>query len=121
MIWSSAEANEEQSLASRAEVLSNATWRLLQLRGYIDEQHQLTHWGKVLESALITAGSSKEFEEATLLAVELVRFKLLSPDTMFENYGGVPLNGTGQCDSEKPSSEQSLLTSLQLSTNAIAC
>ena len=78
-------------------MLSNALWRLLQLRGYVDEKHQLTRWGKVLESILPTVGPSREFEEATFLAVELMRFELLKPDTMFENYGGVPINGTGQC------------------------
>ena len=88
-----------QFLDSQGEVLSNAIWRFLQLRGYIDEKHQLTRWGHVLESVLITAGPSREIEEAALLAVELLRLELLSPDTMFENYGGAPLNGTGQCSS----------------------
>lgn len=78
-------------------MLSNANWRLLQLRGYVDENHQLTHWGKTLESVLTTVGPSRQFEEAALLAVELMRFELLNPDTMFQNYGGAPINGTGQC------------------------
>ena len=77
-------------------MLSNAIWRFLQLRDYIDEKHQLTSWGKVLRDVLLTAGPSRKFEEAALLAVELLRFELLSPDTMFENYGGAPINGTGK-------------------------
>lgn len=68
----------------------------MQLRGYIDEKHQLTKWGKILESTLRTAAPSREFEEAAFLGVELMRFKLLKADTMFENYGGVPIQGTGQ-------------------------
>ena len=70
---------------------------MLQLRGYVDEKHQLTHWGKVLESALLVVGPSRELEEAVLLAVELMRFDLLKPDTMFKNYSGAPINGTGLC------------------------
>lgn len=92
-----------QFLSSRAEVLANAAWRLLQLRGYVDEKHQLTPWGKVLESTLIAAGPSRKFEEAALLAIELMRFELLNPDTMFENCGGAPINGTGQCHSYRHS------------------
>lgn len=78
-------------------MLSNAVWRFLQLRGYIDDKHQLTHWGKILGTALSICGRARESEEAALLAVELMRFGLLNPDTMFENYKGAPVNGSGLC------------------------
>jgi hypothetical protein len=70
-------------------------WRFLQLREYVDEQHQLTAWGKILQEALSAAGTSKDEEEAVFLAVEILRFGLLNPDTMFLGYSGAPGNGTG--------------------------
>lgn len=71
-------------------------WRFLQLRGYVDEQHQLTAWGKVLEKTLVFAGPKKEFEEALFLAVELLRFDLLNPNTLFPDYAGTPQHGSGE-------------------------
>lgn len=71
-------------------------WRFLQLRGYVDEQHQLTEWGNVLQEALFAAGTSKHEEEAVFLAVEMLRFGLVNPDTMFLGYSGAPEHGTGQ-------------------------
>ena len=68
---------------------------MLQLRGYVDEQHQLTKWGKVLQAALEAAGPSRELQEASMIAVELLRFDLLTADTLFPNYGGAPINGSG--------------------------
>lgn len=79
------------------EVATNATWRLLQLRGYIDEKHQLTHWGRVLHKAMASVGQSQELQEAVMIGVELLRFNSLSADTFFPFYAGAPLNGTGQC------------------------
>ncbi|KAL2048106.1 hypothetical protein N7G274_000017 [Stereocaulon virgatum] len=76
------------------EILANVVWRFLQLRGYVDEQHQLTEWGKILETALDAAGTRKDQEEAVFIAVELLRFELVSPDTMFLGYAGAPEHGT---------------------------
>ncbi|KAL8914238.1 MAG: hypothetical protein Q9171_001109 [Xanthocarpia ochracea] len=80
----------QNPLQSRDEVCANAVWRFLQLRGYIDRQHQLTAWGKVLDSILSITGSQTEQEKAALLAVELMRFGLLNADTMFSAYSGAP-------------------------------
>ena len=84
-----------QPLQSRGEVCANAVWRFLQLRGYIDRQHQLTAWGKVLDSILSITGSQSEQEKAALLAVELMRFGLLNADTMFSAYSGAPSRSNG--------------------------
>ena len=84
-------------LKHRDEILANAVWRLLQLRGYLNEQHQLTEWGKVLEAVWSASGTRRDEEEAALIAVELMRFELINPDTMFLGYGGAPGNGSGRC------------------------
>lgn len=84
-------------LKHRDEILANAVWRLLQLRGYLNDQHQLTEWGKVLEAVWSASGTRRDEEEAALIAVELMRFELINPDTMFLGYGGAPGNGSGRC------------------------
>ncbi|KAL8842147.1 MAG: hypothetical protein Q9176_002840 [Flavoplaca citrina] len=81
---------KRQPLRTRAEICANAIWRFLQLRGYVDRQHQLTAWGKVLDSMLSIAGPQAQQEKAALLAVELMRFGLLNADTMFSAYSGAP-------------------------------
>ena len=70
-------------------------WRFLQLRGYVNEKHQLTDWGEVLKAALDASGSRKDQEEAVFIAVELLRLGLVTPDTLFLGYAGAPENGSG--------------------------
>ncbi|KAL9612503.1 MAG: hypothetical protein Q9167_002888 [Letrouitia subvulpina] len=77
------------------EIKANAVWRFLQLRGYIDRQHQLTSWGKVLETVLSAVDHEQDQEKAAILAVELMRLDLLTADTMFTGYSGAPMRGTG--------------------------
>ncbi|KAL8710079.1 MAG: hypothetical protein Q9220_005351 [cf. Caloplaca sp. 1 TL-2023] len=78
----------------RGEVCANALWRFLQLRGYIDQQHRLTTWGKVLDGMLLISGSNVQGEKAVFLAVELLRLGLLNANTMFERYPGAPVRGS---------------------------
>ncbi|KAL8995584.1 MAG: hypothetical protein Q9169_004695 [Polycauliona sp. 2 TL-2023] len=81
---------KRQLLQSPGEICANAVWRFLQLRGYVNRQHQLTVWGKVLDSILSVTGFEAPQEKAALLAVELMRFGLLNADTMFSAYSGAP-------------------------------
>ncbi|KAM5473767.1 hypothetical protein MferCBS49748_000731 [Microsporum ferrugineum] len=81
-------------LTSKQEILSNVTWRFLQLRGYVDTKHQLTTWGKALESALASLKPSDNLEEPTFLAVELIRLGILSSKDWFPNISGGPMRGT---------------------------
>lgn len=74
-------------------------WRFLQLRGFVNDEHQLTSWGKVLEATLIVSGANKAQEEAAFLAVELLRLGLLNADTMFRDYSGAPMRGSGEKNS----------------------
>lgn len=76
--------------------MSNVMWRFLQLRGYIDDKRQLTHWGQALESALSSLDPSENLEEPTFLAVELIRLGILNKNDWFPNISGGPTRGTGE-------------------------
>ena len=86
-------------MKTRHEITANAIWRFLQIREYVNEKHQLTHWGKVLHAALSkvskVGGGGRDQEEAAFLAIELLRLGLLNPDTMFAGYSGAPIRGDG--------------------------
>ncbi|QIW94828.1 hypothetical protein AMS68_000346 [Peltaster fructicola] len=91
------------TLQSSSEFLSNALLRFLQGRGYIDESHNPTSWGKAYLAAINqaktnqymdSAESTAEAEEAIFLALELVRLDLLNGSPMFTSYSGAPLRGS---------------------------
>jgi hypothetical protein len=93
--------SETQNLKSQSEILSNAMWRLLHLRGYINNDHQLTNWGVALNitlGVLISMGfeSMNEIEEAAFLAFELLRFDQLNARNRHREWIGVPLKGSEQ-------------------------
>ena len=77
------------------EILYNALWRFLALREYVDQNHNLTAWGKVLISVITTLNGNKELEEAAVMAVELLRLGILNDSNMF-HYNGAPMRGTRQ-------------------------
>ncbi|KMP08855.1 hypothetical protein CIRG_08536 [Coccidioides immitis RMSCC 2394] len=83
-------------LSSKSEILANVTWRFLQLRGYIDEKHQLTTWGKALEAALSSLNPSENLEEPAFLAVEMLRLGILNSKDVFANISGGPMRGTAE-------------------------
>lgn len=80
-------------LSGTEEVRSNALWRFLQLRGYINSDHTLSPLGQSLQAALSQAGD-EELEEPIIVALELLRLKALNPDDMFPTYGGAPQRGS---------------------------
>ena len=88
-------------LNSKKEILSNALWRLLHLRGYINDQHELTAWGKALRvtvkalgPTIKTFGDVHHIEEATFLAYELIRFDNLHTRNRHPELIGGPLRGS---------------------------
>ena len=81
-------------LKSKEEILSNTLWRCVQLRGYVDTKHNLTGWGKALQAALSHLDPEDHLEEATFLAVELVRLNLMKANDLFATYIGAPLRGS---------------------------
>ncbi|GAB1214480.1 hypothetical protein ATERTT37_003643 [Aspergillus terreus] len=93
----SLKARESQPLSSQDEILANVFWRFLQLRGYIDEKtHQLTQWGACLEQALSVLDPSDTLEEATFLAIEMLRFGLLNSKQWFSHVSGGPMRGSDE-------------------------
>lgn len=89
-------------LVHASDVKLNIIYRFLQLRGYIDKEHQTTKWGNALVAALEALDSSDEAQEAGILAVELLRLGLID---------GSDLNGAPRTPS---TSTQSLERFLQI-------
>ncbi|TAQ84877.1 hypothetical protein B7494_g6798 [Chlorociboria aeruginascens] len=91
------------ALNSVPEILSNALWRLLHLRGYVNNKHELTSWGKALAVTLKALGPSiktyndvNHMEEAAFLAYELIRFDNLNSRNRHTELIGGPLRGTDE-------------------------
>jgi hypothetical protein len=89
-------SNDQKPLSSQEEILANVYWRFLQLRGYIDEKHRLTSWGVCLDQALSVLDPADNLEEATFLAVEMVRFGLMNSKEWFSHVSGGPMRGSGE-------------------------
>ena len=62
------------TLKSQREVCCNVIWRFLQLRGYLNDKHQLTSWGEVLATIMAELGKDEDTEELAIVAVEMMRF-----------------------------------------------
>lgn len=82
-------------------IKSICIWRFLHIRGYVDDQHELTSWGSALATALATieptAKKYPEFPhlyESILVAIELIRFELLNARNPHDELRGLPLNGS---------------------------
>ena len=74
------------------DVRSNIVFRFLQDRGYINEDHTLSGWGRMLKASFDRAAadsrmadqeSKTEMEEIIFLAVELIRLDILGTQQMF--------------------------------------
>jgi hypothetical protein len=85
-------SREDKPLSSPEEVRSNAIWRFLQLRGYIQQDHQLSTLGQCLQTAF-ARHNQQDLEEPTLLAFEMLRLNLLNSNNMFP-YNGSPQRGS---------------------------
>lgn len=66
-------------LKTKDEIVLNTYWRFLQLRGYVDESHNLTDLGHALAKACETL-TDNSFIENVIVAFELLRLKLLKYD-----------------------------------------
>lgn len=82
-------------------IQSICLWRFLHLRGYVDDSHSLTHWGKALAATLsaLEPTVKKHAEvpnlyEHALVAIELIRLGLLHAGNKHEELRGYPMNGT---------------------------
>ncbi|EAQ85945.1 hypothetical protein CHGG_07198 [Chaetomium globosum CBS 148.51] len=82
-------------------IKSICIWRFLHIRGYVDDQHELTSWGSALATALAaiepTAKKYPDFPhlyESILVAIELIRFELLNTRNPHGELRGLALNGS---------------------------
>lgn len=93
------------------ELLANATFRFLEDRDYINNDHTLSAWGKALSAALGHASTNgylstvedpREVEEAIFMAFELHRLDALNSTNMFPaaTFQGAPQRGS---DTDKAS------------------
>ncbi|KAH8600056.1 temperature dependent protein affecting M2 dsRNA replication-domain-containing protein [Bisporella sp. PMI_857] len=90
-------------LKSTSEVLSNAIWRFMHLRGYTNDDHELSTWGKALATTFKAIspivqkfGDVHHLEEAAFLAFELLRFGNLNSRNPHTKLIGGPLRGTDE-------------------------
>lgn len=90
-----------KGLQSGDAIVSLTIWRLLQLRGYVNDGHTLTDWGNALATSMSafepTVKQHPEVPhlyEAILVAFELLRFELLNARNKHEELRGLALNGT---------------------------
>ena len=85
-------AHAYPALKTTDEIVANAFFRFLHVRQYINDSHELTKWGQVLETVLSSLGSTSRAEDTALLAVELMRLGLLN---------GNEVDGTAVSSTEK--------------------
>ncbi|OQE27803.1 hypothetical protein PENSTE_c004G02699 [Penicillium steckii] len=81
-------------LSAQNDILSNVMWRFLQLRGYVDDKHKLTVWGKCLDQALSNVDPADNMEEAIFIAIEMLRMDLLNTKQWFSHVSGGPMRGS---------------------------
>ncbi|KAL2025036.1 hypothetical protein VTK56DRAFT_38 [Thermocarpiscus australiensis] len=98
---SSQQKEKMRGVGSADIIKSICLWRFLHIRGYVDDQHELTKWGSALATALSALEptvkkypSVPHLYEAVLVAFELIRFELLNARNKHEELRGLPLNGT---------------------------
>lgn len=77
---------KSRNLISKDELLANSIWRMLHLRDYIDDSHNLTATGKMLLA--IVEALPLELQESALVAAELIRYGRLSGES--SPYPGIP-------------------------------
>ncbi len=84
---------DHPALRTANEVVANTVFRFLQVRGYVDEQHNLTTWGKALEAGLAVAD-----EEYTIVGIEMLRMGLFTGNFA----SGDPVSKTGSFSTPDP-------------------
>lgn len=94
------EKDKDIKLTSDSEVISNVLWRVLHLRGYINDKHELTSWGRALATTLKAVASDVKnykdvhhLQEAAFLGFELLRFDNLNSRNRHSELIGGPLRG----------------------------
>lgn len=83
---------EHPAIKSQTEILANVYWRFLHIRGYVDDKHELTSYGTMLDAALTAVNGNGNMEELAVVAVELFRLGLLNTNSVT----GAPVPTSGK-------------------------
>lgn len=93
-----------QELSEPKELIANTVLRFLEDRGYINNDHTLSAWGKALKAAFdhakrsgyMSSAGHKEAEEVIFMAFELHKLDTLTTSQMFpsDKYLGAPMRGS---------------------------
>ena len=78
--------NPTRLLWSGDELLANSIWRMLRLRDFVDDKHNLTSSGEML--AAMVSALPAELQENALIACELAQYSKLNGEPT--GYSGVP-------------------------------
>ena len=65
-------------LKTRREVCFNVFWRFLRARDYVNDQHELTTWGKTLLATMTALEDDDNADEIAIIAVELLRLNAIN-------------------------------------------
>lgn len=82
-------------LRTTNEIIYNVLWRFLQLRGFVNEKHELTGWGVALEAAVTALDSADKMEEYVFVAIEMLRMGLVNGKDLTNISGGAE-HGSGK-------------------------
>jgi hypothetical protein len=82
-------------LRTTNEIIYNVLWRFLQLRGFVNEKHELTSWGVALEAAIAALDSADKTEESVFVAMEMLRMGLVNGRDLTNIPGGAE-HGSGK-------------------------
>lgn len=82
-------------LRTTNEIIYNVLWRFLQLRGFVNEKHELTSWGMALEAAMAALDSADKMEEYVFVAIEMLRMGLVNGKDLTNIPGGAE-HGSGK-------------------------
>jgi hypothetical protein len=81
-----------RTLDRKDEMVANALWRLLDLRGFTNQNHTLAITGKALQESLTKSRVNDRLQESLFLVLELLRAGVLHGDAFEEGPNG-PLSG----------------------------
>lgn len=82
------------NIKEKDEIVANTLWRLLHLRGYINDSHELTVWGEALATTIESLGAKSKMDEAAFLAVELLKYDQLNARHRHSEWVGGPIRGS---------------------------
>lgn len=115
--------DDSSALQSKAEIVFNVMGRFLQLRGFVNEKHELTSWGRALKQALLSLDSPDKLADSVYLAFEMLRLGLVD-DRQFvlgSTRSKAGEGGTFYFDSTRPDNPTEDVTAVKTLITKVAC